>query len=140
MQAQLVKRIFVGAFIFVISMFTMDWSMQKGLTVSMQSAEARDGRSARSHDGRSARSHHGNRHNSGNRHRDYRGDRYDHNYNDRYRHRTHIGVGGAILIGSFISTLPRNCVKVYAHGNVYYQCGPNYYRPSGRGYIVVDAP
>jgi len=64
----------------------------------------------------------------------------DGHYGNYYRYRTPIGVGGVILIGTVISTLPRNCYKEYAYGRVYYHCGPNYYRRSDNGYIVVEAP
>ncbi len=139
MKARVFKELFFTAFIFVISMFTLDFSMQSGLSVSVQSAEARDGHFNRSGHGYHHRGH-GGHHYRG--HRGWHHGNYGsyYHYGNYYRYGVPIGVGGAIVIGTFFSTLPRNCYKEYAYGRVYYRCGPNYYRRSGNGYIVVEAP
>jgi len=133
MKTHVFKQFFIVAIIFAISTLTLDFSMQKGFTVSMQSADARDGHFDRSGHGNYRRGHNGHKY------RDYHRGRHGH-YDNYYRYRTPVGVGGVILIGTFISTLPQKCYKEYAYGRLYYHCGPNYYRRSGNGYIVVEAP
>ena len=50
-----------------------------------------------------------------------------------------VAVTSAV-VGSFVRSVPPNCVPVNYGGMVYQQCGSTWYQPQGSQYVVVNPP
>ena len=50
-----------------------------------------------------------------------------------------VAVTSAV-VGSFVRSVPPNCVPVNYGGMVYQQCGGTWYQPQGSQYVVVNPP
>lgn len=117
MSINLVKKILFSislAFVFSFAMlFSIDWSKDHGLSVTINSAHARFGRPLTPVSVAGV-------------HR-------------RAVRRTYYGGAavGAVAVGTYVATLPRHCSTVNYSGVRYYHCGSTYYRRSGSHYVVA---
>src|ERR1043166_7734226 len=116
MNTSLIRNTLLGVFALAISLFSFQWSSQKGLSVEVKSAHAETEITI----GDYGDQDHRYRHRYDYDHRGYHRDRYhrERYHNDRYR--------GGIVIGTTVIRLPRHCV--YHERRDYYRCGSTFYR------------
>jgi hypothetical protein len=107
--------------------FSIEWSQNSGVALSVTSAHARIGRPltpgsvagvARRTTRRTVRRH-------------------------AYVGAAAVGaaaVGTAVVVGAAVAALPANCAAVIYGGARYYHCHGYYYQPSGGSYVVVPRP